>query len=397
MKSWVMVPVIVVVAFISFLTGNNFDGKLISKASEKQVVANAGLEQDLTYTDVEEVYDSLKSSYDGTLDKTKLIDGLKKGLVDSTGDPYTSYFSKTQAELFNTQLSGTFSGIGAELSRKDNRPVIVTPIEGFPAFKAGVKSGDVIVKIDGTDTAGLTVDEAVLKIRGQKGTDVKLALYRDSAEVKNVELTITRDTIVIESVKSEMLEGNIGYIRMSQFGESSDKRVREEVDKLKGQGMKAVILDLRGNGGGLLTGAVNVASLWLDKKVVVEEKRDGKTIDNLTSASGSAVLAATPSVVLIDEGSASASEIVAGALKDYGSATLIGVKSFGKGSVQQVKPLKDGSELKVTIARWYTPKGRNIDKEGILPDQEVKVTPEDVANKVDAQKNKAIEFLRSKL
>jgi carboxyl-terminal processing protease len=397
MKSWVIVPVIVAVAFISFLTGNNFDGKLITKSSEKQVVANAGLEQDLTYTDVEEVYDSLKSSYDGTLDKAKLIDGLKKGLVDSTGDPYTSYFSKTQAELFNTQLSGTFSGIGAELSRKDNRPVIVTPIEGFPAFKAGVKSGDVIVKIDDKDTAGMTVDEAVLKIRGQKGTDVKLALYRETAEVKNVDVTITRDTIVIESVKSEMLEGKIGYIRMSQFGENSDKRVREEVDKLKGQGMKAVILDLRGNGGGLLTGAVNVASLWLDKQVVVEEKRDGKIVDSLTSAAGTPALSGIPSVVLIDEGSASASEIVAGALKDYGSATLIGVKSFGKGSVQQVKPLKDGGELKVTIARWYTPKGRNIDKEGILPDQEVKVTPEDVTNKIDAQKNKAIEFLKTKL
>ena len=395
MKKTVRLPLVIGVAFLTFVLGFGVQNIRFFGSPLTTVSSNKSLRNNLDYSTVEQVYDKLREDFDGQLDMQKLLDGAKKGLVDAAGDPYTTYLSKEQAELFSTQLSGTFSGIGAELSKRDNRPVVISPIEGYPAQKIGVKAGDIIIEIDGQDTSGMSVDDAVLKIRGEKGTKVTLKIVRTGTD-NPLSFEITRDTIVIESVKSEMLADNIAYIRLTQFGDDTATKAIAAAKDLKSKGAKAVILDLRGNGGGYLNGAVNIAGIWMNNKLVTQEKRDGKVVESLKT-SNQAILDGLPTVVLIDGGSASASEIVSGALQDNKVATLVGQKSFGKGSVQQVEKLGDGSEVKVTIARWYTPAGKNIDKEGIKPDVEVELKDEDVKAGKDTQKDKAIEILKSNI
>ncbi len=356
---------------------------------------NKSLHKDLDYTSVEQVYDALRQSYDGKLDENTILNGLKHGLAQSTGDPYTSYFTPSEAKNFNDQLNGTFQGIGAELSKdKDGNLIVVAPIDGFPAQKAGLKPRDIIIEVNGTNTTNMSVDEAVSKIRGPKGTDVKLKVVRNKNQT--IEFKITRDEIKIASVSSKTLNGNIGYIKINEFGPDTVELAKKAADGFKQAGVKGMILDLRSNPGGELTGAVGVSSLWLgNNQTVLTTRRDGVIIDSF-KASGGAPLVNIPTVVLIDEGSASASEIVAGALRDNKAATLIGVKSFGKGSVQDIKNLLDGAMLKVTIARWYTPNGKNIDKQGIEPDKKVLRSDSDTKAGKDPQLDAAVVFLKQK-
>lgn len=348
------------------------------------------LPKDLDYSSAEEVFDSLKESFDGQLDEQKLLDGVKEGLAKAAGDPYTEYLNAAASKEFGEQLNGSFEGIGAELSKEEGSVVIVAPIAGFPAEKAGLRPRDVIAEIDGKSAFDLTVSEAVKRIRGPKGTVVKLTIVRGSEALK---FEITRDQIVIPSVKSEILEGNIGYLRITRFGEDTARLSREAATKLKSAKVKGVILDVRGNPGGLLDASVDVSSLWLKDRVVLQEKR-GQTVVQTFKSRGTPILLDVPTVVLIDEGSASASEIVAGALKDHKVAKIVGTKSFGKGSVQSLHELGGGSVLKVTIARWYTPNGRNIDQEGIEPDQNVALTADDAKAKRDPQKDAAVNALK---
>ena len=357
--------------------------------------ANAKLANQLDYSSVDRVYSLLKKDFDGTLDFSKMVDGLKSGLVSSTGDPYTVYFNPADAKAFNDQLSGSITGIGAELGTdSNNNIVIVSPLDGYPAQKAGLKPKDLIVAIDGQSTSGMSVDLAVSKIRGNPGTQVRLFITRGSAIP--FEVTITRETITIPSV-SYNVTGNIGYIKISQFGSDTVELAQRAAKVFKDKSVKGVVLDLRSNPGGYLSGAVDVSSLWLESgKTVVTEKRGSQIIDT-QYASGDATLSGLPTVVLIDGGSASASEITAGALRDNNVATLVGEKSFGKGSVQQVENLSDGAELKITIARWYTPAGKNIDKQGITPDVIVTTSSADIKAGHDSQKAKALEILRSKI
>lgn len=342
------------------------------------------LPDDLDYTSVEEVFDTLRRDYDGQLDKNKLLDGLKSGLAGATGDPYTEYLSKDGAKEFNEQLNGTFSGIGAELSKDEKgNLVVMSPISGFPAEKAGLKAKDVIIEIDGASTSGLSTQEAVSKIRGEKGTSVKLRVVRNSAQ--DLTFDIIREQITIPSVESKVLDGGIGYIKISRFSEDTVSLATKAANDFKAANVKAVILDVRNNPGGLLEPAVTISSLWLDPgKTILQEKRDGVVVRTY-NAKGTPILKGLPTVVLINEGSASASEIMAGALRDNNAAKLMGAKSYGKGSVQQLENLLDGGVLKVTIARWYTPAGININKEGIKPDTEVKVSDEDAKAKKDPQ------------
>jgi carboxyl-terminal processing protease len=351
---------------------------------------NKNIPQSLNYSSVEQVYDTLRKDYDGHLDQSKLLDGLKQGLVTAAGDPYTEYMTSKEAQEFNGELSGTFSGIGAELSKDGNNIVIVSPLAGYPAEKAGLKPKDVLSQIDGKPAANLTVTEAVNKIRGPKGTSVKLTVIRNSEQELN--FTVQREDISIPSVESKVLDGNIGYLRISRFGEDTASLSQKAATDFKNQNVKGVIVDLRGDPGGLLPAAVDVSSLWLDNKLVLTERRGGTIIQSHQSK-GTPTLKGVPTVVLIDEGSASASEITAGALRDNAAATLIGTKSFGKGSVQQLENLQDGALLKVTIARWYTPKGRNIDKQGIEPDKNVKISDDDIKAGRDPQKDAAIQEL----
>lgn len=345
----------------------------------------------LDYSGVEEIYSKLEEGFDGQLDGTKLEDGLKSGLVASAGDPYTEYMNASDSKDFSDQLKGTFEGIGAELGKDGQSIIIISPIDGFPAQKAGLKSKDIISKINDESAYNITISDAVKKIRGPKGTQVKLEIIRDGKAIK---FDITREQINIPSVKSEITDDNIGIIKISRFGEDTVDLANKAADEFKSKNVKGVILDMRGDPGGLLDASVGVSSLWLPKgKTILEEKRDNKVIKTYTS-NGKATLSGIPTIVLVDGGSASASEITTGALKDNGFATVVGTKTYGKGSVQEVRPLDDGGVLKVTIAHWFTPKGININKTGIEPDQKVEVSDDDIKANRDPQKDAALAKLR---
>ena len=387
-RTWLKRITLVVVAGAIFMVGLNIGNGRITFSSQTGVQKN--LPNKLDYSSVDELYKALKLNFDGKLDTNKLIDGAKQGLVKAAGDPHTEYLNAEAYKDFNNQLTGTFTGIGAELSQdaKDNI-VVVAPIAGFPAEKAGLKAKDVIVQIDGTTTTGMTVSEAVSKIRGPKGTTVTLKVVRDG-ELK--EFKIVREDISVPSVTSKV-ENGVGYLTISRFGEDTASLSRKAAQSFKDQNVKGVILDLRSDPGGLLDAAVSVSSLWLPEgTTVLTERRDG-VVTNTYKAEGNPLLQGIPTAVLIDGGSASASEITAGALKDNGVATLVGEKSYGKGSVQQIIKLNDGGVLKVTIARWYTPKGKNIDKEGITPDTVVTISAEDIKAGQDPQKAAALKAL----
>jgi carboxyl-terminal processing protease len=387
-KSILMIAAAILIFGSGYLSGQ---GKLDLNGA-KFASRNQKLPENLDYKTVEDLYDTLRTNYDGELDQEKLLDGIKAGLAEAAGDPYTEFMNPKDAKQFDDDLNGTFSGIGAELGKEKESIVIISPIAGFPAEKAGLRSRDVIIEINGESTQGMTISDAVTKIRGEKGTEVKLKIVRDQSQA--LDFTIVRETITIPSVKSEKLEGNIGYLQITRFGEDTVKLAREAATQFKSDGVKGVILDVRGDPGGLLNASIDVASIWLPKgKTVLQEKR-GDVVMKTFTATGNSILEGVSTVVLINGGSASASEIVAGALKDNNAARLIGEKSYGKGSVQQLERLAYGSVLKVTIARWYTPAGKNIDKEGISPDEEVKRTAEDFEASRDPQRDKALEFLK---
>lgn len=362
--------------------------------SAKPVTAASGA---LNFGGVNQVYSALKNDFDGNLSNTKLLNGAKQGLVAATGDPFTEFFDPAAAKELNNELAGSITGIGAEIGANASGNIqVVSPIAGYPAAKAGLKPKDVIAAVNGVSTQGWSVDTAVTKIRGPVGSSVTLTLIRGGGNPFNV--TITRAKITIPSVTwSEDAQG-IGYLKISQFTDDTVGLAKKAASEFKSKHVKAVVLDLRGNPGGYLDGAVNVSSLWLDQgQTVVSERRGGKTVIDTEYATGDNPLKGLPTVVLIDGGSASASEITAGALHDNHAATLVGAKSFGKGSVQQVVNFPDGSELKVTVAHWYTPDGKNINHQGITPDVKVSITADQAKAGQDPQKAKAYQILQAKL
>ncbi len=378
-------------AIVIFILGIGVGNGTLLASLTKNNAQHASLPANLDYSSVEAIYDKLRDSYDGDLDNGRLLDGLKQGLAQATGDPYTEFFNAKDAKEFDNELNGSFTGIGAELGKDANGNIqVISPIAGFPAEKAGIKAKDLIVEVDDKSTSGLSISEAVNKIRGEANTTVKLKIVRGGQELN---LEIKRTQITIPSVKSEILPGNIGLMTISRFGPDTAQLSREAASSFKAANVKGVILDLRGDPGGLLDAAVSVSSLWLDpSQTVLLEKQDGRVVKTF-KASGNPVLKGIKTVVLINEGSASASEITAGALKDNGSASLIGTKSYGKGSVQQLERLQDGSLLKVTSAHWFTPKGNGIDKIGIEPDQKIERSDDDYKNNRDPQKDAAIQSL----
>lgn len=339
------------------------------------------------------VWDTLLQRYidPSQLKTNEMVLGAAHGLVESIGDPYTVFMSPKENTDFRQALQGALQGIGAELSIRGEDVVIVAPIKGSPAQKAGLSPEDIIVKIDGTEVRGMSLQEVVTKVRGPKGTSVSLDIVRDGAPLNVV---IIRDDIHIPSTEFEMKKtdkGDIAYLAINQFGDSTPSESTAAVRELLKSSPKAFILDLRFNGGGYLDGADALTSLFLKEgKVVSVVDRNNEQTHYV---SGKPLMTETPMVVLVNQGTASASEIVAGALQDYKRATIIGMTTFGKGTVQEVIDFPGGSSLRVTIAKWHTPNGTDLGKKGVTPDIVVDRTEQDFQNEKDPQLEAAIQWL----
>lgn len=333
--------------------------------------------------------------YNGQISEDKLLEGAIKGMVNSLGDPYSVFYNKQEFSDMMSQSAGKFIGVGIQVSPKDGHIMIVSPIDGGPAKEAGILSGDIIYKINDKVYTDKDMEQAVKQMRGKEGETVKLTIKRAD---KEMDFNIVRREIVEKSVKPEMLQDGVGYIKYTQFTEKSDVDFKNALNDLKSKGMKSLILDLRGNGGGYLRECINIASNFIEKdKTVVYtiDKYNRKKEDKSTGGDFNKL----PMVVLIDGGSASASEVLSGALRDYDAAKTVGVKSFGKGIVQSVLRQPNGEGLKLTIAAYYSPKGINIHKKGIIPDYEVEY-PKELLEKpydrnVDPQFKKALEVLKT--
>lgn len=328
-----------------------------------------------------EVWEKLNDFYiePDQLQVTPLVYGAAEGLTRAVGDPYTMFMTPKENEEFRDELAGNLEGIGAELVMRDGMIIVVSPLKGSPAEQAGLMPKDVILEVDGQPTDGWSLAQAVSHIRGPKGTSVRIRIGRSTtdseqdAAISPVEFTITREEIHVPSVESHLIvhkRKTIGYVALNQFGENSIEELKRELRDFKDIPVFGIILDLRNNGGGYLEGAIELAEIFLQNGEVVKvERRHGET--DTKTVNGKALLPDTPLVILQNEATASASEIVAGALQDHGRATIVGKKSFGKGTVQEVIGLEGGASLRVTVARWLTPNGKNLGKEGVHPDIEV--------------------------
>jgi carboxyl-terminal processing protease len=313
-------------------------------------------------------------------------------MMDALGDKQTFYMEPQLYESETSSLQGEYEGIGAYVDTDGDYLTITSPIEGSPAEKAGLQPGDKVIAIDGEDMTGVAPEQARLKVLGPDGSKVTLTVAREG-ETDPLQFVITRAKITIHSAEGKMLENDIAYIDINTFGERTTRELRGALDDLLKQNPRGIIIDLRNNPGGYLTTAVEVSSEFIDKGVILyEEYGDGRRDEHKALGNGRAT--DIPIVALINEGSASASEILAGALQDYGRAKLVGVKSYGKGSVQNWVPLSDNQgAARVTIARWLTPKERLIDHVGLIPDVIVEMTPEDFASEQDPQLDAAMETM----
>lgn len=353
-----------------YFIGESHAARTIVPAGEARVTGqgsvSASLEKDIDFKNFWDIWNLTKEKfYKQPVSDKDLYYGALKGLVSGLHDPYSVYFDPEEAKTFMEDLNASFVGIGAHIGIKEEKLTVVAPLEDSPAEKAGLLPGDWIVTIDKVETSGMSVEEAVSKIRGEDGTEVVLQISRKGLDALK-EIKIIRQKITVDSVKTKIEEGNIMTISISTFNGDTTPLFYRAVQDALSKNVKGIIVDLRSNPGGLLTAAVNVSSAWVGYDPIVSEK--GKITNNTFNGVTAPRLNGIPTVVLVDGGSASASEIVAGALQDYGYAKLIGTKTFGKGSVQDYQELPDGSAIKITTAEWFTPNGRNINKTGIEPD-----------------------------
>ena len=349
-----------------------------------------------------EIREMLYRWYDGEIDDSKLAEGAIKGMVSSLGDQYTYYMNGKEFSDFKEKSQGNYMGIGIQVAAKDGKIVIIAPIQGGPAEKAGIKTGDVILKVNGEQVSGNELDKAVSMMKGTTKENIKLTLYREGKGEFDVD--VMRDVIKTVNVKSEMIDGDIGYIEVLAFDEGTAKDFETQLKALEEKGMKGLILNLRGNPGGFMKECVDLVSNFVPKDKVIVSTID-KYGNKEESVSKGGIAQGMPLVVLIDGGTASASEIVAGAIRDYDLGTLVGTTSFGKGIVQvvldKIGQEKDGTALKVTISKYYTPNGENIHKKGIGPDVTVEY-PKELKEKTysrstDPQFEKALEIIQEKI
>ncbi|MBI4128597.1 MAG: S41 family peptidase [Parcubacteria group bacterium] len=394
-----LLPRLVFLLFAAFLVGYLFGSTSVPPRTGKYTVE--GDSKNLGYFDEKlyaEVLSALKNNYveKQKIEDKKLFYGALQGLVAAVGDPYTVFFNPTENRQFNEELKGSFEGIGAELGIKDDRLTVIAPLADSPAQKAGLRAGDLILSIDAKETASLTLDQAVALIRGREGTTVALTVYRRENGNGSLTISIRRATITIPSVRT-VVEDGVALISLYNFNNESERQLVRALNDLRDRDLKGLILDLRNNPGGFLDKSVNIASAWLEKdQVVVREHYQDESLNKDYVAIRQITAPAVPTVVLVNEGTASASEILAGALQDYGRASVVGAKTYGKGSVQDLRTLPDGSGLKITISQWVTPNGRLINNQGIVPDVEVKMTAEDFEQNRDPQLEKAKELIREK-
>ncbi|WP_110927815.1 lmo1851 family serine protease [Bacillus massiliglaciei] len=316
-------------------------------------------------------YDTIKDKFYEDVDEDKLVNGAINGMIDALGDPYSDYMNEEEASSFHESISSSFEGIGAEIQEQDGQIMVVSPIKNSPAEKAGIKPNDIILSVNGKSLEGLSANEAVLKIRGKKGTKVDLAIQRAGVS-DPIKVKLTRDTIPLETVYAEMMDDGIAKIQVTSFSEHTVEELEDAMDKMDKEGMKGMVLDLRGNPGGLLDQAWKMASIFVPngEKLLQIEYRNGEKEVYKSENNGEFK---KPVVVLVDDGSASASEIVAAAVSESAHIPLVGVKTFGKGTMQTATDFKDGSNFKYTAAKWLTPNGNWIHDKGIKPDIEVKL------------------------
>lgn len=352
--------------------------------------------EDIDFSLFWEAYNQIQEKYSDPedIDIKKIIYGAIAGMVESIGDPYTVFFTPEEAKIFQEDVAGVFEGVGMEVGIRKGELTVISPLEGTPAQKAGIRAGDKIIKIDDVLTADITIDEAVSLIRGKKGTEVTLTVFREGLE-ETKEIKIVRGVIEIPSLKWEMLENNIAYIKLYHFTEKARFDFSEMAVEILNSPSEKIILDLRNNPGGFLEVSQDIAGWFLEKGeiVVIEDFGEGKDRKEY-KAKGNGRLSGYPILILINQGSASASEILAGALRDNRGIKLIGEKSFGKGSIQELTELKGGSSLKITIAKWLTPNGNLITDIGLTPDVTIEMTEEDYEEERDPQLDKAIEIIK---
>ncbi len=398
-STWRKTVWVILILLIGFGIGNQSGKKgYVFEPKEFKIINQANAPKTVDY---QLLWDAIKVVNDKYIEKKptpeQFLYGAVRGAVASAGDPYTSFFEPKDLDIFKTDLQGSFDGIGAEIGKKNGMIVIVAPLDNSPAKKAGLLAQDIISQVNGESTADWSTEEAVGKIRGKKGTEVTLTIIREGKNAP-FDVKIIRDKIVIKSVKWEIkdVEKNgqkkkLAIISLTKFGDDTKPLFDKAINEILLKGVDGIVLDMRNNPGGYLQTAVELASNWLEngQLVVTEERSEGQP--QKYTASGLNRIGGIKTEILINGGSASASEILAGALHDHNKAQLIGEKSFGKGSVQELVDLSGGAAVKVTVARWITPGGKNLNKDGLNPDIEVKLTEADFSANKDPQMDKALE------
>lgn len=341
-----------------------------------------------------EAYNRIENQYVDSehIDKEKLVHGAIQGMVNSLDDPHTKFFNPEESKRFLEDVSGYYEGVGMEVGLRENKIKIISPIKNTPADKAGVQSGDEIIKIEDQSTSDMTLEEAVDIMRGERDTSVDITILRDGEEEK---LTLTRDRIQIPSVDFEVLEDDVAYLKIHYFHQDLLNEFNKIVPQITSSNTDKMVIDLRNNPGGALNSALEVAEYFLDKDdVVVKSQGMNGEIEEVYKAEGSSVKLNHELVILVNEGSASASEILAGAFRYHNDAKIVGETSYGKGSIQTMVNLSDMSNLKITVSHWVTPDGKLIKEKGIEPDHQVPLNEEDYENETDPQLDKAIEILK---
>jgi len=380
--------------FAGFQIGSNFS---LYEKGPRIEIGDRNLEDTFNLSPLSNAWESVTRDFVNfnNVDFEKLSYGLAKGMIRSLGDPYSAFLTPEETRVFNQELDQELEGIGAELNQEDGLLKVVSPLRSSPAEKAGLMPGDVIIEIDGEDALEMNLFEAVSRIRGKKGSYVTLKVVRDS-ERAPIEIRILRDVIEIDSITTEDLGDGIFYISINQFSNDTAKEFNDAVTEALLKSPRGLILDIRFNGGGYLQTAVDILGEFLTKgtpAVVVASGAD-KQKETLKT-NGKTRLGDISTVVLINRGSASASEILAGALQDNEKAFVIGKPSYGKGTVQKIEQFRDGSSIRLTVAKWFTPAGRDIEENGIQPDLEVEFRDEDLENGVDTQLEIAKEYLKN--